>query len=684
MLVVAPLVILLIGVIIGFMTTITGDSLATSKRGAITYGAQQALDTLENDIRLTSGFLDSSGALPSQQYPPYGGNTFTTPDALILEQNATSDNPHNNYRELIHFRNQPYACGPKENLNERLRVRIVYFVHDNTLYKRTIVPEYSSSTTAANSVCETPWQRNSCSEGYDSSTICQTRDEKIATNVTSFSVEYYENPSDSTTTSEITNASSVRIEIETEGSAAGRLSDFRGAIRATKLNPKQAPLESPSEPVINSAQSGPTTATFSWLIPDNSTFYDATYGINSQPCTQNVALSNSRDSYFDVSSNHGDTVNFCLTAKNIIEESSTASVSHTIPVWAAEKMVGGWQNYSSQYNGFGYTKAHNGEVFLRGLVKRSSTTFNSGSSVIATLPPGYRPSVDLIFNTTAYRGSTGGSNVVNASAMIRVYKDGRIAVRKDNAEHDSSRWISLANIKFMPAGSCTFSDLSLNSGWANWGGGYPNESVCIDSTERAHVRGMVKKSSSSYTPSNWETIGSIADNQYGPLERHIISARGWGKYAPFDINKHNTTQMKTVYRPFADYSNYSSHLAAYYTQNYTGAWHPISLQNGWQNWGSGYAQARCTVNGRIVTIHGLIKNGVDSNGTTIGFLPLDCPAPSHRDIYSAVAYDGPGNLRHARVDVYKESGPLGRGVIRLVAHGSNLWTSLGDISYVIE
>ncbi len=85
MLVVAPLVILLVGVIIGFITTITGDALTTNRRGAITYSAQQALDIIERDIRLSSNFLDSSGSLPSEQRPSSGTEFKTSDGYLILE-----------------------------------------------------------------------------------------------------------------------------------------------------------------------------------------------------------------------------------------------------------------------------------------------------------------------------------------------------------------------------------------------------------------------------------------------------------------------------------------------------------------------------------------------------------------------------------------------------------------------
>lgn len=91
-----------------------------------------------------------------------------------------------------------------------------------------------------------------------------------------------------------------------------------------------------------------------------------------------------------------------------------------------------WDNYSSTYPSASYTKAADGIVSLRGLIGGGST---SSSSLIARLPPGYRPAEKQIFDVTN-----------NADfARVDVWPTGEIVVNSVS----SNGWLGLNDIQFV-------------------------------------------------------------------------------------------------------------------------------------------------------------------------------------------------------------------------------------------
>lgn len=233
-LVIAPIVILVVATIVGFMTLLTGDSLVTNQRSRLANSVQTALSSIEDDVRLSYSLLDSSTSLPSPQGPGGGSGTFNNnAQYLVLEMAATTANPQGSAsRSLVYYANQPNACGLGEEHNTTLDMQIIYFVENGTLYKRTYVPDYT-----AGDLCAEPWQKNSCSESQVSSVSrCIVADEIIAQDVSTFTLSYYATPSSPTTSASAANATTVRTVIETSAEVAGKTATFNGAIRATKIN----------------------------------------------------------------------------------------------------------------------------------------------------------------------------------------------------------------------------------------------------------------------------------------------------------------------------------------------------------------------------------------------------------------------------------------------------------------
>jgi len=197
MLVVAPVVILLIGAFVGFIVHLTGEVLVTSKQTSILYSAQDAIGRIRDDVRKSAGFLaTNSVALTS----PQGSDNDTAEfknvgslgDVLILRAFATTKNPLSIDSDIVPRKDSPLPCSsPSVGANVPLVYNIIYFVKDNSLWRRVVLP--SDYTTAG---CSIPWQLPSCQDDVVGG-FCVAHDEEVLSNIitnSGFQLSYYSNP----------------------------------------------------------------------------------------------------------------------------------------------------------------------------------------------------------------------------------------------------------------------------------------------------------------------------------------------------------------------------------------------------------------------------------------------------------------------------------------------------------
>lgn len=244
MLVVAPLVILVIGGVVGLMIALVSDTVISAKRNNLTATIHSSLDAIEKDIKIATSINASSGNLPS----PQGFNDTTNPfnssgsgndAAIILTQYATSANPYESERNLIYYDNPPASaqnptrCNTSQaTLNPALTVKVIYFVKGTSLYRRTIVPDVANNNPITCSNIR-PWQKNSCTTAGTG--ICATKDTKLADNVSKFTLEYL-NPTETSTSAATTETTGVRVTLELTGNTAGTSVKTSGVMRASKTN----------------------------------------------------------------------------------------------------------------------------------------------------------------------------------------------------------------------------------------------------------------------------------------------------------------------------------------------------------------------------------------------------------------------------------------------------------------
>lgn len=158
----------LIGLLSLFIANFVADWLRTSSqaqaRTALLSNAQNALDNIRKDIKL-SGNADLNNRWPDSNAPggPYGWQSDN--DTLVLAHVATDD------------QNEVIFSDESEYITEK--DSIVYYLDGQKLYRRVIASDHPD--TAATTTCPPGSATSSC-----------PADRKVGEDVASFSVSYYD------------------------------------------------------------------------------------------------------------------------------------------------------------------------------------------------------------------------------------------------------------------------------------------------------------------------------------------------------------------------------------------------------------------------------------------------------------------------------------------------------------
>lgn len=245
-LVVAPVILLTIAAFIGIIITLTGEALVARSSNALTYDTQEALNMMEEDVRMSGAFLSvNKWVIPS----PYGYNnatqgftnaSSTTGTMLILNTSATYKD-YAGSRFPVWRANQPNPCtAGNVSQNSTMPINIVYFIKDGTLFRRTLTPPFYGDA------CTTPTQIATCHPSVTSG--CQTRDTRVLDDVSSLDIQYFStasasspsanasNPSqtDSNRQTALNSTTTALITLTAGKSVAGRDVTYSGTVRATR------------------------------------------------------------------------------------------------------------------------------------------------------------------------------------------------------------------------------------------------------------------------------------------------------------------------------------------------------------------------------------------------------------------------------------------------------------------
>ena len=197
--VIIPIVLLTIGAVIGLISKLTTTSSSLVKTSRTDYDIESALNQLNNDISISDRFLVGTDniAIIAPQGSDNGTTNFYNYSAnsgqnLILEKYATTQPEDNTNHNLIYTRNNDGTC-----TGSPLHYYVVYFVKNNSLYRRVILP-----SNYADIGCSLPYQLPSCQSSDQTRSICKAADELVISNLaasTGFNINYYDSNSNDLT-----------------------------------------------------------------------------------------------------------------------------------------------------------------------------------------------------------------------------------------------------------------------------------------------------------------------------------------------------------------------------------------------------------------------------------------------------------------------------------------------------
>jgi prepilin-type N-terminal cleavage/methylation domain-containing protein len=678
MLVVSPIVILAIGAFLTVIISMTGEVIASRASNSLAYNVQDALNRIEQDIKLSSGFLAQNNVLGQDQGYNNDATNFTniagaSGTSLILNMVATTANPVSINNGYVFLRDKPNDCATPQG-NIPFTYNVVYFIKNDTLFRRTIMPANYNDT--VNTVCSVPWQQPSCAPSYmdaPSSTFCKTRDIQLVTGVKpgDFSLQYYNGeaaasanapassaPVVADRSTALQSATTAGVTINAEQSAGGRTVERSAILRASRLDSNASAIAvlsadtAPPAPQVSSTTGEPTSVTFSWGKLATAASYTFEYQINGGSWI--TGFSNQPTRTFTVTTaTHKDVVNARVTATNSIGTSGYGTSSVTIPLWTPFNLLNGWINYSPQFSTAGYTKTSSGLVVLKGMIR-------AGSGNIATLPPGYRPSAYIMFENST--NSAGGRVDIQSDGTVRL-------------SVGSNAWYSLDGISFMPSGT-SFTAPGFSGGWLNYspGSGDPNwqnAGYMLDSLGRVQLTGLIRSGTTTSPTAMFNLPTSFRPPEY----LHILNNNA-GSAWHFGIDNLGNVLAK------GGSNTYSSLQAMFYpTGRTTGTscttqWCGLPFQNGWKHYGAPYAVPQYTKSADgVVMLKGLLNGGTSATAV-IATLPANfCPA--EQLLFATIS-----NGLWARLDIARN--PNGSCTIYPGTGASTSWFSLDSIRFIAE
>jgi len=707
--IIAPIVILAIGAFVAAVVSMTSEVLRSRASNVLTYNIQDALNHIEQDIKLSSTFLSQTNVdLTSPQgyddstskYYNVDITTANKGNMLIMNALATTDNPLSSTSQIAYLSNQPNACGTDQSKNTPLSYNIIYYIKTvgstSSLWRRTVMPSnYASS--ACNAVgsaspgIAAPWQVPSCTpDSYDpTSSFCKTNDLKLVdgVNPSDFTVTYYTSASSNLANSAATSLSgtdpdaaatsrqsalsgstTAAVSISATQAISGDNINLSGNIRATRLDTNASSIikpntteTTPTAPAVTGTYNTPASVTFSWPIPsgNGNITYTAQYKLDGD-ATWTTVFTNSPLRTFTVTApSNNRTVTASVTASTGGGTSSAGTASVSVPLWVNGVLENSWTEYAGVYDPARFTKTSEGVVVLSGLIKRSGSAV--AGERLFQLPAGYRPALREMFTTITNP---------NVASRIDINSDGSVAIISGDAGY-----LSLDGIRFIPSTttSIAFQPMTFSNSWVNNDGGsvYQVGSYAKDTLGRTFTRGLIK-SGSTTSPNLIASLPS-SPNYQSPSYLHLptYGSSGFGFFSPAQTN---STYPGAGIQYKAGGNGYFS-LSGMFYNTYTGFTSiSVPTPTGW-NWYSSAGifstPAYKKASDGIVTLKGLITGGTATSDTTMFTLPAGY-RPAYRLIFEVA-----NNNVAGRVDV------LPTGEVRILT-GGNTWLALDNISFVAE
>jgi type II secretory pathway pseudopilin PulG len=224
--IISPVMILIAISIVAILITLVSSTIQPNTRSLIMQQEEKAFESIENDINNSAGLLSSlpanfsDGSASDYASPPSGTTVIRvqTYDQIINPNDSSGT-------KIIPAFKDSATCSNITDLGPSNIVPVVavYFVRDNTLFRRTL------TDTTVPATCGTKLAKQTCQSSED---IALVR----VDNLSAFSVVYYTGITNDVVTTDPTVAKSARITITAASEAAGDTIQYTSSLRAARLN----------------------------------------------------------------------------------------------------------------------------------------------------------------------------------------------------------------------------------------------------------------------------------------------------------------------------------------------------------------------------------------------------------------------------------------------------------------
>lgn len=227
--IVTPVMILTALGIVAILITLVSSTVRPNARSILMQQEEKALDSMESDINNSSGILAS---LPANFSDAASGDYSTPPSGTTVLRIQTYDqikNPNDNSgTKVIPAFKDSAACSNVTSLaaSNIVPIVVVYYVKDNTLYRRTL------TDTTIPATCGIKLAKQSCLSGCTSTDLALV----TAENLSNFSIIYYTGVTNNTVTSDPTLAKSAKVFITASLEAGGETVEYSSSLRSARLN----------------------------------------------------------------------------------------------------------------------------------------------------------------------------------------------------------------------------------------------------------------------------------------------------------------------------------------------------------------------------------------------------------------------------------------------------------------
>lgn len=226
--IVTPFMILLALSIIAVLVTLVTSTVGPNAKSMLMQQQEKAFDSIESDINNSSTLLTSlpanfsDSASTDYSDPPVGTTVLRiqTYDQIANTSDSTGTRVMPAFKGASPCANTTALDG--SNINS---IVVIYYVKDNTLYRRTLTDTTNPTT------CGVKLAKQSCLSGCASEDIALVR----ADSLEKFEVTYYSTVSGDTTTT-ASSAKSALVTIESNLEAAGETQSYTASFRSARLN----------------------------------------------------------------------------------------------------------------------------------------------------------------------------------------------------------------------------------------------------------------------------------------------------------------------------------------------------------------------------------------------------------------------------------------------------------------